>query len=189
MSPVTYLIIVVVGFAAVYFIVPPVVGTYLKYRGKRIVTCPETKESVAIDVDATHATFTAALGKPELRLKDCTRWPEREDCGQECLLQVEAWPDECLVATIVKEWYAGKKCVFCGIEFAEDHWFEHKPALLGIDGRTIEWPDVLPELLPEVLANHKPVCWNCHVAETFRREHPELVVDRTYSKQANVGSR
>jgi hypothetical protein len=23
-----------------------------------------------------------------------------------------------------------------------------------------------------------PVCWNCHIAQTFRRVHPELVVVR-----------
>ena len=34
------------------------------------------------------------------------------------------------------------------------------------------------EKLQEVLATHWPVCWNCHVAETFRREHPELVAHR-----------
>jgi len=34
------------------------------------------------------------------------------------------------------------------------------------------------EKLQEVLRTDWPVCWNCHVAETFRREHPELVVNR-----------
>ena len=26
--------------------------------------------------------------------------------------------------------------------------------------------------------NLEPVCWNCHIAESFRREHPDLVTDR-----------
>jgi hypothetical protein len=30
----------------------------------------------------------------------------------------------------------------------------------------------------DVLATHRPVCWNCAVAEGFRRAHPELVTDR-----------
>ena len=189
MTSVLYLVILIVAFVAVYFLGPPVLGAYVKYRGKRIITCPETKRPAAIDVDATHAALTAALGRPDLRLKDCSRWPARSDCGEECLLQVEAWPKECLVGTIVKDWYAGKKCVFCGSEFGAEHFLEHKPALLGVDGKTIEWIDVRPELLPDVLANHKPVCWNCHIAETFRREHPEMVLDRSYSDGAGVGKR
>ena len=31
----------------------------------------------------------------------------------------------------------------------------------------------------EAMSASLPVCWNCHVAPTFRREHPGLVVDRT----------
>ena len=51
-------------------------------------------------------------------------------------------------------------------------------ALLDPDHRTIEWRQLRPEQLPDVFSTHRPVCWNCHVAETFRRLHPELVVDR-----------
>jgi len=27
-------------------------------------------------------------------------------------------------------------------------------------------------------------CWNCHIAETFRRRFPDLVVDRPWSPQS-----
>jgi hypothetical protein len=186
MTPLLYVVIAILAIAAVYFIFPAVVGTYLKFRGTRVITCPETRRPAAVDVDVARAALSAALGKRELTLKDCSRWPEREPCGQECLLQVEAWPEECLVGNMVKEWYRDKKCVFCGTGFEEDYWLEHKPALLGPDGKTREWAEVRPELLPDVLSTHKPVCWNCHIAETFRREHPELVVDRDYLNSAHV---
>ena len=42
----------------------------------------------------------------------------------------------------------------------------------------MEWAQVTPENLPAILAVYRPVCWTCHVTDTFRREHPELVVDR-----------
>jgi hypothetical protein len=29
-----------------------------------------------------------------------------------------------------------------------------------------------------LFSTHKPVCWSCHVTQTFRREFPELVVYR-----------
>jgi hypothetical protein len=55
---------------------------------------------------------------------------------------------------------------------------DHYTALLADDGTTIEWPDVPAERLPAALRTQPPVCWNCHIAETFRRLHPELVTDR-----------
>jgi hypothetical protein len=42
----------------------------------------------------------------------------------------------------------------------------------------VQWSEIPAEKLQEVMRTHQPVCWNCHIAETFRREHPELVVDR-----------
>jgi hypothetical protein len=35
-----------------------------------------------------------------------------------------------------------------------------------------------------VLSTHLPVCWDCHIARRFRREHPALVVDRPRRSQA-----
>jgi hypothetical protein len=29
-----------------------------------------------------------------------------------------------------------------------------------------------------------PVCWSCHIAESFRRTHPELIVDRPWERGA-----
>jgi hypothetical protein len=55
------------------------------------------------------------------------------------------------------------------------------------EGLARPWPDVAPETLPQVLATHKPVCFDCYVAETFRREHPELVVDNPW-RQSQPGS-
>jgi hypothetical protein len=52
--------------------------------------------------------------------------------------------------------------------------------LLGPDSKTAEWKDFRPEQLPDVFSKYQPVCWNCHVTETFRRLRPELVVDRAF---------
>ena len=174
-----YLIVLLITLAALYFVVPFVVGTYIRYRGKRVITCPETRQPAAIEVDAGHAALTAAVGHPDLRLKSCTRWPEREDCGQECLLQVELSPEDCLIRNILTNWYADKPCVSCGKQIGEIHWLDRKPALLSPEGKTVEWNDVPAEQVPGVLATHFPVCWDCHITETFCREHPEMIVDRS----------
>jgi len=179
MSIETYLILLIGLLATFYLVIPPIAGAFLRYRGKRLVTCPETRKTVAVDVDAKHAAATAALGHPELRLKTCTRWPERQDCGQECLLQVELSPEDCLVRNILTSWYSGKYCVSCGSKLREAHVLDHKPALLDDNGQTIEWADLAPETIPDVLATHYPVCWDCHITEAFCRKHPELVVDRS----------
>jgi hypothetical protein len=42
----------------------------------------------SMEVDAAHVAAMAWGGEIELRLKDCSRWPERQDCRQECLTQV-----------------------------------------------------------------------------------------------------
>ena len=156
----------------------PVVQTYFTYRGKRLVTCPETLQNVAVDVAARKAATWAFVGEPALRVDQCSRWPERQDCDQECLRQIEADPQNCLVWNIVSNWYEGQECVFCQQRFGRLHHLDRAPALMGPDRTTMEWDHFPPEQLPELLLTYKPVCWDCHVSETVRREHRELVADR-----------
>jgi hypothetical protein len=176
-----YLAGAVVALGLLYFVLRPFARAYWRYRGTRVITCPETRKPAAVWVDAGHAAVTAVAGRPRLRLKDCSRWPERAGCDQRCLSQVEIAPDGCLVRTLLAEWYRTKKCVFCGRPLGEADCVQHKPALLNGEGRTLEWSEVRPETIPDVLATHRPVCWDCHVAESFRHQHPELVVDRPWS--------
>ena len=150
----------------------------LRWRGTRLVRCPETRAPAAVDVDVKQALLTGLLGHERLRLRDCSRWPERAGCGEDCLSQVERAPEDCRVRTIVAEWYADKKCAYCGHAFGEIHWHDHRPALRDPRGATVQWSEVRPEQLPQLFDTCLPVCWDCHVAESFRKEHPELVVDR-----------
>jgi hypothetical protein len=53
------------------------------------VTCPENHEPAEIRIDAGEAAATAAFGHPELRVSHCSRWPEHQQCGQECLGEVK----------------------------------------------------------------------------------------------------
>lgn len=170
--------IVAVVIGIILFLSIPALSAYFTFRGKRLVTCPETHKAEAVHVAAGKAAFTALLGDSKLRLDRCSRWPERQDCGQDCLKQVEADPDNCLVWNIVSNWYEGQTCVRCHKVFGAMRQFDHPPALLGPDGTTTEWNEFQAERLPEIFSTFKPVCWDCHVAETFRRVHPELVVDR-----------
>jgi hypothetical protein len=151
---------------------------YRRYRGKRLITCPETQKPEAVEVAVRKGAVKSLFG-PELRLKDCTRWPERADCGQTCLSQVEEAPEDCLVTNIVARWYEGKPCAYCGKPFANLEWHQHRPALLDPQGHSVQWHQIPAQTLLDVFQTHKPVCWQCHVRESFRQEHPELVTDRT----------
>ncbi len=161
---------------------------YRKFRGTRVVTCPETRAPVAVELDAGHAAATNLTGEADLRLKSCTRWPERQDCGQECLAQIEAAPEGCLVRTMLTDWYQGEHCVLCGREFGQILWSDRKPVLMSPQRVRMEWDEVAPETLPQVLATHDRVCWNCHMAESFRTLHPDLVLDDPLHKEARRSS-
>lgn len=153
------------------------VRNYQRVRGERVVSCPDNGQDVAVRVDAVRAALTPA-GRPDhFRVESCTRWPEKVGCGQTCLQQVEAQPDDCLVRTQLARWYADKSCVLCGKALGVSEWGTHPPGVRAPDGLTKEWRDIPPETLWGVLGTHSPVCWDCHIAETFRRQRPDLVID------------
>jgi hypothetical protein len=172
------LAVVLPGIAALAF----VMRRYAQLRGTRVVSCPETNDAVAVEIDAGRAALTGAYGKARFNLTGCTRWPERHDCGRECLEQIEAAPIDCLLRTKLAAWYAGKSCVMCGKPFGAVDWLSHRPALMKSTGALAQWQDVKVDGLSDVLASHRPVCWDCCVAETFRHDHPELVIDNPWKR-------
>ncbi len=157
---------------------------YLRYRGQRLVTCPETHQPAAVHVNVAKAASQALWGKTQIRLDQCSRWPEKQNCGQECLHQVHADPEHCLVWNLVAEWYKGKTCAYCQKPFAEIQWHDRHPALLSPERVAKQWNEIPAETLPGVFETHLPVCWNCYVAETFRLQNPERVVDRKWERGA-----
>lgn len=180
MSGTILIVLAVLALAVGLFVFRAIPGVraYFELRGKRLITCPETNHAAAVDVAAGEAAVGAFLSEPTLRLKQCSRWPERQDCGQECLQQIEVDPENCLVWNIVSQWYKGKQCAICHKAIGELRHLDHAPGLLAPDHKTVEWKELRPEQLPEIFSSHLPVCWNCHVAEVFRRMYPELVTDR-----------
>jgi len=159
--------------------------TYLKYRGKRLVTCPETRKPAAVHVNAGQAAVDVLEGKPvRIRLDRCSGWPDRERCGQECLSQIENDPGGRSVWSIAQQWYRGRACAYCRQPIEKIHWHDHRPALLSPEKKIVQWNEIPAEKLPEVFETHLPVCWSCHIAETFRREYPERIVDRPWKRGA-----
>jgi hypothetical protein len=175
-----YLIVTVLVAMAIYFGIRWFVRVYSRYRGTKLVTCPETGRPAIVEVDALHASMTSTVGLPDIRLESCSRWPLKQQCGQECLTDLDVAPGQCLVSGVLMRWYRGRKCCYCGKPIEELHWIDHKPALQSPDGSLVRWSGVSVENLSTVLNTHLPVCSNCYIVQTFRRDHPDLVVYRPW---------
>jgi hypothetical protein len=156
----------------------------VRFRGKRVVTCPETQKPVGVEVDAITTARTALLNDPRFLITACSRWPERKGCDQACVPQIEASPDETLVRNIVADWYQGKTCVYCrkpigGITGTI------VPALRTTDGVLHDWDSIAPGDLPSLLGTAAAVCAHCELAEDFRLRFPQLVTDRAETPLRN----
>ena len=188
MNTEAYLIVVALVAIGAYFGSRWLVRARSRFTGANIVTCPETGKPAVVEVDAWYASLTSAAGFPDIRLQHCSRWPLKEQCGQECLTNLDVAPEQCLVNGVLMKWYRGKNCVYCG-ELAEElHWMDHKPALQNPEGLLVRWRGVSVENLSMVLETHLPVCWDCYIAQSFRRDHPDLVVYRPWRNDIPGGA-
>jgi hypothetical protein len=65
------------------------IRVYWRFRGTRLLTCPETHTDAVIEVAARSMGRQAIMDEPCLRVSQCSRWPMRRECGQDCLRQIE----------------------------------------------------------------------------------------------------
>jgi len=157
------------------------------YQGKMLVTCPETGKPAAVKVATWRGILAGLVGQHRVRLCACSGWPEREGCEQDCLCQIEANPEAHKAWTIAAKWFEGKKCVYCGTAISSVKHLDRRPALLSVERETRQWDQVPTEELPEALWGSQPVCWSCHVAESFKREFPDRVTYRPWKRSGPMG--
>ena len=165
--------------------IPAIVVYFIARRrdsGERVISCPETHSTEVVRVDAGHAAWTALRGEKELRLEACTRWPERMDCGRDCLAEIESAPDGCLVRGRLEVWYRGAECALCGMSIGPIPWFEYRPGLLTPEHRALSWEEIPAKDLPAALADDRPICSDCLLAESFREKFPDRVLDDPWHK-------
>jgi hypothetical protein len=172
------LIAIIILAAALWYGIRWLVRSSSKYRGSRVVTCPETKKPAIVEVNSLHASLTSTVGLPDIRLENCSRWPIKKQCGQECLMDLDVAPERCLVSGVLMRWYRDKNCVYCRKAFPDLHWVDHRPGLINTDGKLVSWNEVKLDKLRDVLETYSPVCWDCYIAQQFRLDHPDLVVFR-----------
>lgn len=116
-------------FAAVVLLAMVVlfIGLYMRYRGNRIVTCPETNAPVGAKINAALAAGTWIVAQPRFVVSACSRWPERSGCDQACAPQIEASPDDTLVRNIVAKGTASVRVPIARSRFATS---TEQPSLL-----------------------------------------------------------
>ncbi|HYL80473.1 MAG TPA: hypothetical protein VEU07_06650 [Candidatus Acidoferrum sp.] len=78
-------LVAILALALLYVLMPLMADTLRRFRGPRMLSCPEAGGEAEVGIDASHAALTSALGSPSLRVKTCSLWPEREQCKQACL--------------------------------------------------------------------------------------------------------
>jgi hypothetical protein len=140
---------------------------YYKNRGRQSVKCPETGQPVDVEVDNKFAFRMAWRGQEHSRLASCSRWPEKGDCGQECLMQLDATPEN--LQRLLTKWMDGRSCAICTRAITPDDWKQSRLAVLSQNNELFELRDLPAEDLQMALECTRPLCWKCHQAEHERQ--------------------
>lgn len=99
---------------------------------------------------------------------------------------VRSNPHDAETTARLKYFFEGKACAACGRPIPPLHAGDLRPGLLNLTTReAMAWKDIPPVNLTTTLEGHAPICSNCLTLETFRRQHPELIVDRHRTFQPN----
>ena len=140
---------------------------YYKNRGRQSAICPENGQRVDVEMDNKYAFWTAWRGQEHTRLKSCTRWPEKGDCGQECQAQIDPSPEN--VERLMIGWHKGKVCGICARNITPPDWRRNRLALLDEQHRLVELRNLNLTGLQAALTHMRPLCWTCHQEERARQ--------------------
>ncbi len=75
----------IMALGVVYVLLPVVLEAFFRYRLRKQVRCPVTREEAWVLVHAPRAGLSAAFGRASLRVRNCSLWPPRDNCGRDCL--------------------------------------------------------------------------------------------------------
>jgi hypothetical protein len=153
---------------AVYAIIA--IRTWVRFRGARVVTCPETRQPAGVAVDIGHAMVSAVWERADVRIGRCSRWPEREGCDEACVAQIEASLDGTRAKTIAARFFKGRRCAICQSRIAPRSSSARQPGFLNpVTREAVAWIHVPPQNLPDVLASRHALCADCTLAESARQ--------------------
>jgi hypothetical protein len=172
-----FIVLLILSVLAVYLIIA--IRTWFRVHGTRVVVCPETQRTAAVAVDAGHAMATAVRERTDLRLTSCSRWPERQDCAQPCVRQIETAPSETRPKTIAVHFFETARCAICRRPIGPPSVMTLQPGFMDAATHKVQrWNEIPPQDLAGAIAADHPLCSNCTVAESFRQRFPDKVTDR-----------
>jgi hypothetical protein len=151
--------------------------TWIRFRGSRIVICPDNALPASVVVDAGHAAATAVRETADVKLTACSRWPAKAGCDQACTVQIQAAPNQTWPRTMAVQFFKGKRCGICAREIDPP-----APSTLPagfmhpVSHQVQAWDEIEPALLPEAMALWKPLCPRCTLTESFAQRVPHRVV-------------
>ena len=79
------LILVIVATGLLFVVAPVVIDIYARYRNRKVLNCPETRGSAEVALNTHQAALGAAFGKPIIRVRSCSLWPEKSGCAEKCI--------------------------------------------------------------------------------------------------------
>jgi hypothetical protein len=147
---------------------------YYNNRGRQSVTCPDSGQATDVEVDGKFSFWAALRGQQHSRLQSCSRWPEKGDCGQECLAQVDPSPEN--VDRLLSKWYEGKTCADCARALGEVDWRQSQLAGLDQNRKLVELREMTLDRVASELENIRPPCWTCHQEERERQKVPARIL-------------
>ena len=143
---------------------------YYRNCGRQSVKCPDSRQRADVEVDRKFAFWSALRGKEHSRLQSCSRWPEKTDCGQECLAQIDPSPEN--IERTLAKWYEGKMCAICNRALTPGDWQRSRLAMLNEQHKLFELRQLRLEEIALRLDQMRPLCWTCHQEERARQTAP-----------------
>ena len=177
MTPHFFIVLLLLAVLSVYIAIAA--RTWVHVRGARIVICPETQRPAAVRVDVGRAVGSAVWERPDYRLESCSRWPERRECAQSCVRQIEAAPSETSPKAIAGHFFSHEHCALCTHPIAPPHSMTLQPGFMDPATHMVQsWNELEPQDLLAAIATRQPLCANCTLAESYRQRFPDRFTDR-----------
>jgi hypothetical protein len=81
----------VIGYFLLALLIPvcwALLPVWRRSRAARQVNCPAIAGAALIRLDPWYAMRGRVAGRDEFRVRDCSQWPARDKCAQQCLDQL-----------------------------------------------------------------------------------------------------
>lgn len=80
----------IIALGVIYVLLPIGLEVFLRYRRRKFLRCPVTGDEAWVLIDVRRAGVSAVLGRLSLRVRSCSLWPPRDNCGRDCLAKLKA---------------------------------------------------------------------------------------------------